>query len=196
VVLPVALMPDAAWGISGRLRPADFPESWSEAREVVADADHEGRGDVLLLPLSSYRQPAWLDGRKVLDPMGRFLTPDYVASDELLVSATTIPGEDPRVLEVQEALQLETPELRAGRLAALGIGYVVLEPDVKGPAPEITGQELLDRSEVHVTALENARQRDVPATWWVALAVAWLAFVTAPVLGLRLWWRRTRVFRR
>ena len=91
-VLPIALMPDAAWAVDGRLRPADYPASWSAAREVVADAHEVSGGDVLLLPLTSYRAPDWLDGGKVLDPMGRYLTPDYVAADDLVVVRRAGPG--------------------------------------------------------------------------------------------------------
>ena len=39
-----------------------------------------------MLPFTSYRAPAWNGGRKVLDPLGRYLAPDYLADDELGVS--------------------------------------------------------------------------------------------------------------
>ena len=80
VLLPVALMPDAAFGVSGRLTPAELPPDYDAARSVVQRAHDAGSvGDVLVLPLSSYRQPSWNHDRKVLDPVGRFLPLDYVA---------------------------------------------------------------------------------------------------------------------
>lgn len=182
-VLPLALMPDVAWGIDGRLRPVDYPSSWATARDLVEDAHADTPGDVLLLPLTSYRQPAWLDGGKVLDPMGRYLTPDYVSGDDLVVSGVRVAGEDPRVVDVRAALALPTPQARADGLTALGIGYVVLEPDAIGPAPEVAGEVLLDEPDVRVTALGEARERETPTGWVVALTLAWLGFVGAALLG-------------
>lgn len=182
-VLPIALMPDVAWAIDGRLRPADYPDSWASAREVVADAHAETPGDVLLLPLTSYRAPDWLGGRKVLDPMGRYLTPDYVAGDDLVVGTVRVAGEDPRVADVRTALARPTPEARSEALAALGIGYVVLEPDALGPAPEVAGEVLLDEPLVRVTALGEARERDTPTGWVVALAAAWAAYAGSALVG-------------
>jgi hypothetical protein len=184
VVMPLAVMPDAAWGVDGRLRPADYPASWATAREVVAEAHAGSPGDVLVLPLTSYRAPTWLDGRKVLDPIGRYLTPDFVSGDDLVVSGVRVTGEDPRVVDVRAVLALPTPEARADGLAALGIGYVVLEPDALGPAPEVAGEVLLDEPDVRVTALADADERSAPAGWVVALSLAWLAFVGCLVAGV------------
>ena len=107
VVVPLALMPDAAWGSSGRLRAVDFPASYDVARDAVGDADGS---DVLLLPFSSYRAPEWNGGRKVLDPLGRYLRPDYVASDDLSVSGVRVAGEDPRGDDVRRALAADSPD--------------------------------------------------------------------------------------
>ena len=75
-LVPLVLLPDAAVGVSGQLRAVDYPAAYPEARGVVADEVAAGHaGDVLLLPLTSYRQPGWNHDRKVLDPTGRFLTP-------------------------------------------------------------------------------------------------------------------------
>ncbi len=98
VLAPVAAMPDAAFGEAGRLQAVDYPAGYLEARDRVAERYADGqRGDVLLLPLSSYRAPQWNGGRKVLDPVGRLLPADYVASDQLSVSGRLLAGEDPRV---------------------------------------------------------------------------------------------------
>ena len=80
VLLPVALLPELALGVSRQLRPAHYPAAYAEARALLEDRP----GDVLVLPLSSYRAPAWNHRHLVLDPIGRYLTPDYVASDVLV----------------------------------------------------------------------------------------------------------------
>jgi hypothetical protein len=90
-LLPVILLYDAAWGLSGALRPVDYPASWAETRAAV----DLGQGDLLVLPEGAYRAPAWNHDRTVLDPLGRYLPPDYVADDALVVDGSTVPGEDP-----------------------------------------------------------------------------------------------------
>ena len=182
VVLPVLLMPDAALGAEGRLRPVDFPRDYATARAVIADSAPPG--DVLLLPLSSYRQPEWNGGRKVLDPAGRFQTRDFVTSDLLVVSRTSLAGEDPRVRRVAVALALATPDERAAALAQEGIGVLVVENEAVGEVPDVTGRTLLDGTDLRVVGLDDAVATPVPGGWAVAMTFAWLAFLAGPVLAL------------
>jgi hypothetical protein len=189
VLFPLALMPDAAWGVDGRLRATPYPAEYETVRSLIARQHHHAPGDVVLLPFSSYRQPSWLDGRKVLDPTGRYLTPNYVAADELVVSGVPIAGEDRRAGEVSAALALPSPELRAERLAELGVGYVVMERDALGERPAVSGTALHEGSLFTVVALADADVRRAPWGERVAMIAAWSAYagvlVLAPLLGLR-----------
>ena len=200
VVLPVTLMPDAALGLAGRLQPADYPQVYAAARDVTAapgDSDGGSAGDVLLLPLSSYRQPVWNHDRKVLDPLGRYLTPDYVASDRLVVSGTVIAGEDPRVAAAAHALEEPSPESRARGLAALGIGLVVVDDTAPGKAPSVAGVALLDDPTLTVVRLEGVTPRTVPAGWYLAMTVAWALYFGCVAAGVVLLaWRSGRRDRR
>ena len=146
-------------------------------------ADSAPPGDVLLLPLSSYRQPEWNGGRKVLDPAGRHQTRDFVTSDLLVVSRTSLAGEDPRVRRVAAALALATPDERAAALAQEGIGVLVVENEAVGEVPDVTGRTLLDGTDLRVVGLEGAVATPVPGGWAVAMTVAWLAFLAGPVLA-------------
>lgn len=105
VLLPIAVLPGLAFGVGHRIQPADYPAAYDQARELVADLP----GDVLVLPLSSYRAPVWNHRHLVLDPIGRYLRRDYVASDVLVVDGTPLAGEDPRVEEAARALAEPTP---------------------------------------------------------------------------------------
>ena len=107
---------------------------------------------MLVLPLSSYRQPSWNHDRKVLDPVGRFLPLDYVASDDLFVDGERIAGEDRRARAAVSALGAPTPEQRAARLSRLGIGFVVTEKDA-GRSPSVAGTTTLDGPTVLVQRL-------------------------------------------
>ncbi len=88
VLLPVALLPGLALGVGHRVEPADYPAAYDDARRLLDGRD----GDVLVLPLSSYRAPAWNHEHLVLDPIGRYLGHDYVASDVLVIDGVPLSG--------------------------------------------------------------------------------------------------------
>lgn len=192
VLAPVAVLPGAAWGVGSRLGTADYPDAWASGRTAVSEAVAQQPGDVLLLPLSSYRQPSWNDHRKVLDPLGRYLTPDYVAYDELVVSGVVVAGEDPRARRAAAALDLPTPAQRAVALARLGIAVVAIDPGAPGPVPDVEGRSLVDAPTLRVLALADPADRDVPRSWVVLMAVAWLAWLSAPAATLLLALRSRR----
>jgi len=128
----------------------------------------------------------WNHGRLVLDPLGRYLGRDYVASDVLVVDGVPLSGEDPRVSAAARALAEPSPQARAEALGRIGIGAVVIDPTAPGdPAPEISGDRLLDDPDLRLIALQDVDVREVQTSWRVAMAVAWLAFL-AP-FGLGVW---------
>lgn len=179
-LVPVSLMPDAAWGSSGALSAVDYPASYASARVAIGDGDG---ADVLVLPFSSYRAPAWNDGHKVLDPLGRYLEPDYVASDELTVAGQAIAGEDPRGDDVRRALAV-APDARAAALARLGIGTVVVDKGAPGTPPDVPGQLISDTPELTALALENPAPLGPPRPWVLAMLLAWLAWIATGVTGV------------
>jgi hypothetical protein len=186
VLVPVSLMPDAGWGVSGRLSAVDYPASYAATRDAVGD----GQGDdLLVLPFTSYRAPAWNDGRKVLDPVGRYLRPDFVASDELIVSDVTIAGEDPRGDDVRRVLAAGTPEARRDGLLALGIGWTVTDRSAPGPAVAVAGDVVSSVGELETARLGEAAPQPVPAGWWLVMGLAWAAFLAPGVTWLMLWAR-------
>ena len=130
VLAPVALMPDAAWGLSGHLRAVDYPDELAVARAAVEHDREVGRnGDLLSLPFTSYRRPEWNHGRRTLDPVGRYFPVDYLASDTLVVSGQVVPGEDARATRVEHDLgTLSGRELTAA-LREEGIGWILVDLD-------------------------------------------------------------------
>jgi hypothetical protein len=195
-LFPLAVLPDAALGLSGRLDAVSYPASYAQTRAAVAERQDAGvEGDVLLLPFSSYRAPDWNGDHKVLDPMGRYLTGDFVANDELSVSSTPVAGEDPRARDVARVLadpDADPAEL-SRRLASAGIGLVVVERDVPGTSPALDGAVILATDLTDVLELSGARQVEAPAAWKWLMSVAWLLYVGAVVSGVaRLGARRAR----
>ncbi|MBZ5736875.1 hypothetical protein [Nocardioides mangrovi] len=184
-LLPLALMPDAGWGISGELRTASYPGDYAAARATLAD-DRPG-GDLLVLPFSSYRAPAWNHGRPVLDPLPRYLQPDYVVDDRLSVDGRLLAGEDPRGPEVLAALALPDPEARAAALGRIGIGLVARETDTPqgttGETP-VAGTPVYTGDDLEVIAIDTpVRDRGVSAGWWIALALAWGSYLGVLAVG-------------
>jgi hypothetical protein len=196
-LLPVVLLYDAAWGLSGDLRPAQFPASWAEARA----AGGLSGGDLLVLPLTAYRAPAWNHGRPVLDPLGRYLTPDYVAGDALIVDGRRVPGEDPRVDRAQRALALPTASARTQALLGLGLQTVAEERDASGPPPPSLDATVVSaHSDLVLLRLTgDAHARAVPLWHRVVLGAAWAAYAAALigglVVGVVAWSVRTRGLR-
>jgi hypothetical protein len=183
VLVPVSLMPDAGWGVSGRLSAVAYPASYAETRDAVGDG---GGADLLVLPFTSYRAPAWNDGRKVLDPVGRYLRPDFVASDELIVSDETIAGEDPRGDDVRRALAAGTARARTEALLALGIGWAVSDRSAPGEPVPVAGELVSRAGELDAVRLGDPEPPAVPAGWWLAMGLAWAAFLAPGVTWLML----------
>ncbi len=146
VLMPVALMPDLGYALGGQLRSVEFPAEYSDARLAVDDRlRRRGGGDLLLLPFNSYRVPTWNEGRRSLDPLGRFMTPNYLANDTLIVSGVTVAGEDERARRVAELLEQggSSDEL-ARQLAEQGIAWVLLDKEAQGMVPPSVPTATLD----------------------------------------------------
>lgn len=180
VVWPVTVLPDGAWGAGGRLAAVEYPSAYEAAREALG----EGSGDVLVLPLASYRQPEWNGGRKVLDPLGRVLVPVPVTSDELVVDDVTIAGEDPRGRQAADALSLDDARARARALAAMGVGAVATDLTAPGPAPEVEGTTVVDDALLKVVVLDGVAEPAVPTAWALVMALAWALHVGLVLVGL------------
>jgi len=141
VILPLAVLPDFAWGVGGRLSPVSYPASWYQAREIVAATDQPG--DIAVVPFSAYRAPAWNFQRPVLDPAGRFFEQVTVVNDDLVVSGRVISGEDPRASQVQAALESEAHQ---DALASLGVGFVV-DSQAEVMSVEVVAEPVAERAQ-------------------------------------------------
>lgn len=176
LMVPIAALPDLAWGVGGRLEPATYPTVWSDARQVIDKTSVPG--DVLSLPFSAYRRPAWNHDRTVLDPAGRFFSRTTVTNDALEVSGTVITGEDPRAAHIGRILARGEDVPR--RLARAGIGIVVIDTTAPGaqqaaaPFAAVREFRLADPG-LRVVALKDARTIPVDASDRKVMIAAWTA---------------------
>ena len=116
---------------------------------------------MLSLPFISYRRPGWNDDRRTLDPVGRYLPADYLASDTLVVSGTEVRGEDERAQRVARDLATLTGRDLEQALASEGIVWVVADLETAdaltaegfdapglGSLPDLPDAEVLHRGEL------------------------------------------------
>ncbi len=184
VLIPLFLLPDAFWGVRGALTAVQYPASHRALHGIVEQAPP---GDALFLPLSSYRQPAWNRGRKVLDPLWRLQARDPVASDDLAVAGQLLGGEAPRVIEAAAALDLSTAPERSAALARMGIGVVVLDHRTPGAVPELTGQVLYRSGDLTVLGIQDVSPRPRSVGRILLALVAWSGFTGLLLIGTGRW---------
>ena len=128
----LAVLPDLAWGVAGRVRPVNYPPGWAQvAARINADPQ-----PVAVLPAETMRRFSWSGPAPVLDPLPRWLRAEVLATGDLLVAGQTVPGEGARAREVQRLL------LTGADPAALeraGVGWVVIESGTPGTTGSAAG---------------------------------------------------------
>ena len=195
LVLPLACLPDLAWGSWGRLSGVRYPADWDRVRSVLASDPRPG--DVVSLPWSAYRRFPWNEGRTVLDPAPRYMPRTVVVSGDLLVAhegaVVVVPGDDPRATRVGAALTAGGDLTSA--LRAEGIGFALVEHVVGDPAPALPGARIVVRgSDLDLYRLGEPAELP-PARGRLAVLVANLLAVAA-VGAAALQLVRTRARRR
>ncbi|WFF07632.1 hypothetical protein O7622_03285 [Micromonospora sp. WMMD1076] len=127
LLLPLAAMPDLAFGGAGRISPVRYPADWRAVAERLPDDP----GEILALPLTTYRAYPWNPGRVVLDPAPRYLPGTVLTDDTLVVDDVAVAGENPRLREVRRVLAEGRP------VSATGVRWVVVQhgtPSTVDPA--------------------------------------------------------------
>lgn len=128
IVLLMLPLFDLAWGVGGALRPVHYPAGWRAVAERI-----DAPGDVAVLPGGMFRKFGYSGAAPVLDPAPRMLPNDVLQTGVLPVHGRSVSGEGARAKEV-ETLLLQGGS--ADDLAALGVGWVLVEHTTPGPLGE------------------------------------------------------------
>ncbi|MFA1548506.1 hypothetical protein [Actinomadura chokoriensis] len=189
--VPVFLLPTLAWGAAGELRAVQYPDGWARARQII-DRDPE-QGDVLVLPWASYRSYAWNHGRRVLDPLPRYLHRRVIVDDAVIVDGTTVPQEDPRAVRLTPIAKSGAPP--AAALRDEGIRYVVVDAETGAIRPSGAAVEVMRSADLVVYRIDGVAEvagervpaAPVAAAWGiVSLVVIWSILAPGTTLSLPL----------
>ncbi len=184
VLLPVAMLPDLAFGGAGALRPVRYPADWDAVAARVAAAP----GEVLSLPFEGYQRYAWNRGVVTRDPAPRYLDAPVLINDALRVGAVTVDGESPRAARARDVVAAGRP------VAGLGVRWVLVRRGDAGdpPAGVLAGLRLVHDGP-HLRLWENpsaaagtpATGRRMPAVTAHLLAATIVIFAAVRLLRTR-----------
>lgn len=176
----IAVLPDLAFGVGGRMRAVEYPPGWTAAAAMI-NADPR---PVAVLPPDSMRHFDWAGEAPVLDPLPRWVRAEVLATGDLVIGGTTVPGEGKRARAVQELLLRGAP---VSELAAAGVGWVVVESG--GAALDLP---LAYRDEgLTVYRVGGERPASAQRGLLIAAHVAWLAVLVGSLLAGALGRRRS-----
>lgn len=188
MLAPVVALPDAAWGVAGRLRAEPVPADVTRTQDFFETAPD---GAVAVFPWTLYRRVQTGHGQVALDPWNRLLDRRVVVDDDLPLSAQTVRGEDPVSREVSAAIENGGPAL-ADVMRTRGIRWAVLLGDQADAAASrrllvaarLTRVGVHGDIEVYDSGTPAAAQP--PATSRAPLLISLLTALACLVLGL---WR-------
>lgn len=168
IVVPLALLPDMAAGVWGRLGSVSYPAGWESVRTAIAGGPP---GDAISVPWTTFRRYAWNGNRTVLDPAPRFMTRTVIADDRLPVTGssgvTWVAGDDPRSAAVAAALETDAPLAKV--LPEMGVRWVIEQTDQPRPIDQskLTGLKLVvDQPGLKLWELPTAGSAPAPPAWW------------------------------
>ncbi len=180
----VAALPDLAWGVGGQVSPVQYPPGWSAAASII----NTDPRPVAVLPVDSMRQFTWAGDAPVLDPLPRWVRADVFSTGDLNISGHTVRGEGAYAREVQRLLISGADR---GRLAAAGVGWVVVE----GPTPGLALPVAYSDADVTVYAVGGDATAPAHRSLMLAAHAVWLSqlgFGLGGMLVARLRRRRSR----
>jgi hypothetical protein len=169
----VAVLPDLAWGVGGKVTSVRYPSGWSAAAAII-DADP---GPVAVLPPDSMRHYPWAGGAPVLDPLPRWVSADVLTTGDLNIGGTTVPGEGERAREVQRLVQNAAT---VDGLARAGVGWVVVE----GGDPRLDLPVALTDDDVTVYRVGGEHPGASHRGLAIAAHLVWLGALVAGAAGM------------
>lgn len=171
----VAVLPDLAWGVGGRVQPVHYPPGWPMAAALI-NADPR---PVAVLPPDVMREFAWAGPAPVLDPLPRWVRAEVLATGDLVIGGRTVTGEGAHARAVQ---QLLLSGADAATLAAAGVGWVVTETS-GASAPVLDLPVAHHDPDITVYRVGGDAPRSPYRPLLIAAHLVWLAVLLAGAAG-------------
>lgn len=179
----LAVLPDLAWGVGGKVTSVRYPAGWATAAAVV-NADPR---PVAVLPPMSMRHFPWAGSAPVLDPLPRWVSAEVLTSGDLNIGGRTVPGEGSRAREIERLVQSGAG---VDELAAAGVGWVVVEG---GGGARLSLPVAYADDDVAVYRVGGDRPAASHRGTMIAAHLAWLAALLAGAAGMIAALRRSAV---
>lgn len=179
----VAVLPDLAWGVGGKVTSVRYPPGWTTAATLV-NADPR---PVVVLPQASMRHFPWAGDAPVLDPLPRWVSADVLTTGDLNIGGRTVPGEGTHARAVE---RLVLSGAGVDELAAAGVGWVVVEG--RG-GPSLPLPVAFADDDIAVYRVGGDRPPASHRGIAIAAHLAWLAAVLAGAAGMIAARRRSAV---
>ncbi|WP_226995689.1 hypothetical protein [Gordonia phthalatica] len=177
--LIVAPLPDLAWGVGGKIRPATFPADYARVTALIGDDRTGGDGAVALWPTDAVRHLSWTRGPS-LTPLPRMLNAPVVVSGALTVDGQTVDAPTGRTAEIVGTL-LDGGDPRA--LAGLGVGWVVVE-EADPPSALAAATPVFTGDHLRVYRIDDVEPPPTPGiTAWAAALLTFALWMGAIVAG-------------
>lgn len=193
VVAVIAVLPDLAFGVWGKVASVRYPPGWSAVAGIVNAAP----ADVAVLPADSMRQFPWSGPAPVLDPLPRWVRAEVLATGDLTISGQSVPGEGGHARDVQRMLLAGAPP---HALAEAGVGWVVVESGSAGTLGDaqrtLQGLPVAYRdADLALYRVGGSSQAASQGKRALAIAthVVWLVLLTGAGIAALAGWRRKHV---
>ncbi|MDT0215265.1 hypothetical protein Q9R29_15340 [Rothia sp. ARF10] len=182
--LLVALSPQLAWGVGGRLDAREVPPGYRSAADRVSDLPP---GEVGLLPWSQYRRYPWNGDRVSLTLGPRIIDRPVLFDDSLPLRTGVVPGESDRAAAVTRLIDGGVAPVRA--LQSVGVRYVAAELDAGLPVDQralrAAGTVVIDDPGLMVVDLASSVSEPAGSRWltlgWGVTLLAVLVLVAVGV---------------
>jgi hypothetical protein len=185
----VAVLPDLAWGVGGKVTSVRYPHAWTTAAALI-NADPR---PVAVLPPDSMRHYPWAGDAPVLEPLPRWVSADVLSTGDLVIGGQTVPGEGERARDVE---RLVLSGAGAAELARAGVGWVVVEGG-GSDAPRLALPIAHADDDLVVYRVGGDRPPAPHRGVMIAAHLVWLAAMIAGAAGMLAGaWRRGRGPRR
>lgn len=185
-LLVVAPLPDLAWGVGGKLSTVHYPPDWAAVAGMIpADA-----GAVAVWPPGTVRRYRFADTVS-LNPLPRMVRATVVDSGRLTVDGVAVDPGTGRGAEVDAALRRGG---RAADLAALGVGWVVVENNSPPSRLSSTSTSVYRGADLTLYRIPGPIAASGASSGArAAVIAAHVAWVLATLGGLGgVWWSRRR----